>query len=139
MAADLHIHIFEGLEEEDLKRFFSNSLGSKYFNLSYPAFSLDDDIDHFSKINRTPNIWIGSVSWLKAGLFQDPKTFIPDPIGKINTLIGEDLVVLDEELMKNIMDALDLENVTGYKIAKPEDVVGFLTTYQGSQVFSVSW
>lgn len=35
MAADLHIHVMEGIDEDDLRLFFSNTWGSKYFDSRY--------------------------------------------------------------------------------------------------------
>ena len=112
MAADMHIHIFDNITEGDLANFFSNTLGSKWFN---PRPAIDDRRDKaYEKVFSTPDIWIGEVSWLKAGLFDDPETFVPDPVGKINEVIGEDLPVITDELIDRIIEAFELENTTGW-------------------------
>ena len=135
MAADLHIHILEGITEVDLRDFFTNTLGSKYFGQG----NSQRFMDLFQKISETPNIWIGEVSWLKAGLTNDAKTFIPDPVQKVKDLIGENLPVLDEKLLKEIVDALNIPNDTEYSVAEPMEVEEFLRPFIGSQLFTVSW
>lgn len=136
MAADLHIHVFEEIIEDDLKAFFCNTIGSKYFD---PGIESKDWDEAFQKIARTHDIWIGEVSWLKAGLFNDSDRFIPKTVENIQELIGEELPVIDDELIEKILDAFDSENKTGYRIAKKEDVEKFLIENKGKRVFTVSW
>jgi len=135
MSADLHIHIYEGITEEDMKTFFSNTLGSKYFDPSYG----DRNDEVYEKIAKTPNIWIGGVSWLKAALFEDDEHFIPSTVERVQDVVGEDLPILDDKLIKEVIDAFDLENKTGYALAKKEDVEKFLIENKGKRVFTVSW
>lgn len=137
MAADLHIHIFDGITEDDLRIFFSNTVGSKYFNL----FGTDEDRDYkiHDKIANTPNIWIGEVSWLKAALLEDSDRFVPSTVERINTVIGEDLPILTEELIAEILKSFELENKTNYNLAKREDIEKFLDENKGKRVFTVSW
>lgn len=135
MAADMHIHIFDGITEEDLKGFFCWNFGSKYFDLSRAR---PEDISR--KMWRTPSVWVGEVSWLKAGLMlEGEKEFVPAPVGKICELIGEDLPVLDDILIKNVLEAMDLPNTTGYELNTKENVREFLLQHKGKRVFTVSW
>lgn len=134
MSADLSIHIFEGINESHLRRFSSNTMGSKYFN---PSPKYDSEI--FGIIGDTPSIWIGEVSWLKAGLFEDEDAYIPTPVGDVVEIIGEELPIIDEEFIVKIDAALKLENITGYKVTEPEPVIAFLRKHIGKQVFTVSW
>ena len=134
MAADLYIHVFEGVTEEELEEFFSNTFGSKHFNLNRPR---RDDI--YLKVADTPQIWIGEVSWLKAMVFGDSEEFIPNTVGAINRGIGEVLPVINDKLIAGIMGAFDLPNDTSYALAKPEDVRAFLEKHRGKRVFTVSW
>ena len=60
MAADLHIHIYQGLEELDLADFFSNTIGSKYFHPKTVGQSLEGSDISYQKVCDTPNIWIGN-------------------------------------------------------------------------------
>lgn len=137
MAADMCIHIFQGITEDDLRIFFSNALGSKYFGTVAPS---DEELDQaFHKIARTPNVWVGEVSWLKAALFEDEEKYIPTAIEQIHEIIGEDLPVIDDELIARIEQALRLPNKTRYRVAKPEEVVEFLRKYKGERCFTVSW
>lgn len=137
MSADLHIHVFDGLTESDLRSFFSNTLGSKYF--APVSIGQGSCLDHYKKISDVPNIWIGGVSWLKAGLSEDSETFIPNAVAEINELIGENLPVLDNDLTEKILSAMDLPNDTGYSLAKKDAVQKFLGEHKGQQLFTVSW
>ena len=141
MGADLHIHVFEGIDIEDLKEFFANTLGSKYFNLRRgqgEAWS-----EAYKKIAKTPNIWIGEASWLKASLCKDEKTadkYVPATVERVCEIIGEDLPILDDILIQKILDALDLPNDTAYNVTtKKDEVEKFLLTHKGKKVFTVSW
>ncbi len=139
MAADLHIHIFEEITEEDLRLFFAASLGSRHFNMAEAVVQQRKGPHIHEKVGGTPNVWIGEVSWLKAMVLEDPDEFVPTPVSIIHELIGEDLPILDSDLIYKVIDALDHENMTMYRVAKPEEVIGFLSGYEGKQVFTVSW
>ncbi len=152
MAADLYLHIYEGIEEKDLAIFFSNSIGSKYFNLDNRKNAENNRREgsgegnwkesweeSYEKIAKTPNIWIGEVSWLKAMLFEDRDIFIPSTVDMINDIIGEVLPIINEELITKILNAFDLENKTCYELAKKEDVEKFLVENKGKRLFTVSW
>lgn len=148
MAADLHIHVFKGIDEKDLAAFFSNTLGSKWFKPhTWDEQGGEDDV--YSKISDTPNVWVGEVSWLKAALFADSDSFVPDAIGAISELVGEDLPVIDDKLIDGIKQALGLPNNTarqdgvmagaGYAISDENGVIAFLEQHRGERVFTVSW
>jgi len=139
MSADMHIHIFEGIEEKDLKIFFSNTIGSKYCLPIGVKVSDEAWEKAYEKIANTPNIWIGEVSWLKAGLTSNPEKYVPAPIQKISDIIGEDLPKIDDELIQKVENALRLKNTTSYQVANPKDVVKFLKKHKGKKVFTVSW
>jgi len=139
MGADLHIHVFEGITEDDLKIAFSNTLGSKYF----AGFGYHTDYEKRSeiinKISRTPNVWVGSVSWLKASLLDDDETYIPDPVEKVSELIGENLPTLTKEIRDQILKAFDLENTTGYDVSERDSIQKFLDEHMGKKLFTFSW
>lgn len=149
MAADLHIHVLEGVTEDDLAKFHSNTLGSKWF--SPAGFSSDGygEGSVFDRVGNTPNVWVGEVSWLKAMLFEDADTYVPSAVEKISELIGEELPVLTPELRDQILAALKLENQTGYSIANPDEVGErggddvvmrkFLDRHMGKRLFTISW
>ncbi len=71
MAADLYIHVFEGISEEDLKVFFSNALGSKWFAGFYAVDDHGKEEESYANISETPRVWVGEVSWLKAALYRE--------------------------------------------------------------------
>ncbi len=143
MSADLHIHIYEGVEESDLSKFFSNTLGSKHFNPSPLNFSMSEYNDPegaWSKVTETPNIWIGEVSWLKASLIKGgAETFIPNTVSSINETIGEELPELTDELIGKLCAAFDLPNTTEYRITTADKVRAFLEEHRGKKVFTISW
>ena len=137
MSADLHIHVFEGLTESDLRDFSCHTLGSKWFDLTRNG-PWEKQSKIFDRVGAVPNIWIGSVSWLKASLLEDD-SFVPNTVAQIYELIGEELPVLDKSLRDQILAAFDLENSTGYGLAEKEEVEAFLGTHMGKKLFTVSW
>jgi len=139
MAADQHIHIFEGLTEDDLALFFSSTMGSKWFNLDRQREKSTSKI--YDKIAKTPQVHVGEVSWLKAGLFEDSHTYIPPPIQRIAELIpeGEDPVLITPELIEEVSKALHLPNTTPYHIEPAEEILTFLRQHTGKKAFTVSW
>ena len=139
MAADLHIHcLTEQYTQEHYKASCANSLGSKYFNPQRerqpnPFASLEP-------AEHAPQIWIGEVSWLKAELFDEgSEAFIPDTVGTIADLIGEDFPTLNGELRDRILAAFDLRNTTGYQLAKKAEVETWLNEHLGKQLVTISW
>lgn len=120
MAAEFNIHVLEGATEDDLAAFFVSS-------------------DAYDVVAKTPSVTVGDVSWLKAAVFEDDDTFIPDPIGKIAELIGEDLPVCDDALIAQITAALNVPNRTDYELKDSEKVIAFLNAHKGKRLFHVSW
>ena len=137
MAADLCIHVITPeFTEEDYKKFQASTLGSKYFNPK------DNDKDFnalFEKCSGTPQVWVGEVSWLKAALFDDAETFIPDPIDEIHKIIGEEFPIINDELIKKIREAIGAENTTGYNLGSADDILKFLEENKGKKAFTISW
>ena len=141
MSADLHIHVLtDSFTEEHYRAFNSNTLGSAYFSLnSSKAFEKEHGCDLYSLCAETPQIWVGEVSWLKAALLDDSETFVPDPIGEICDIIGEDFPTIDDDLIEKISKALKIENKTEYTLANGENVIDFLNKHRGRKTFTISW
>jgi hypothetical protein len=139
MAADLSIHVLvPPCTEETLAQFFQNTLGSKYFSW----FAPNDDgwREAHNVVAATPSFWIGEVSWLKAGLFDDAETYVPDPVAKVQEIIGENLPVIDDQLINQLEEALNAYNQTSYSVANDGVVLRtFLESHRGKPVFTVSW
>lgn len=138
MAADLHIHIYQDITEEDLAAAFSNVFGSKHLN-PRPIGELGDS--HWEALGRvidTPNIWVGEVSWLKAMITGDKYAFVPVTVDMIHTVIGEDLPLIDADLINRISDAFELGNITGYSLADRDSVVEFVASHVGKRCFTIS-
>ena len=136
MAADLHIHVMDDVTEDDLRMFFSNTLGSKWFDMTVKK---SFDSPEYKRVMDSPSVWIGEVSWLKAGLFEDEDEFIPGPVEKVSEIVGEDLPVIDDEFIVKIEEALHEPNMTQYSTTKSREVLEFLDKYRGKRVFTVSW
>ncbi len=136
-GADLHIHVLEGVTEDDLRVFFSNTLGSKWFNPRPAGVSREPS---WGRVAESPQVWVGEVSWLKAGVTGDDDTYVPHPVQAVHELIGEDLPVLDEALLKKLEVALKIPNQAGgYETTAAEKVVAFLKEHMGKRLFTVSW
>lgn len=137
MSADLHLHAMDTLVEEELAEFFSRTWGSKYFCVSVNA--PEPSLEIFDRVARSPNVWIGEVSWLKAAFRGDGETYVPAAVSQVFALIGEERPVLTEELAGRIVDALRAPNATSYRVAGPDDVQPWLASHMGSRLFTVSW
>lgn len=150
MAADLHIHVFaEGeLTEENFRAYFSNTLGSKWFNPL--SCGMANAVEHLRRpVGDAPSVWVGEVSWLKAALLGDDESYIPEAVEAVNSIIGEDLPVVDDEMIEKIRAALCLSNRTtrpggvhggaGYGVSEPRDVCAFLEQHRGKRAFTISW
>ena len=138
MAADLHIHIVtDAITEDVLADFFSSTLGSKWFNPTPKNWDEREPI--FGVVADSPSVWVGAVSWLKAALFEDVEAYVPNPIGLVSEIVGEELPVIDDELIEKIKDALQVNNQTAYRFCNPDDVVAFLEEHSGKRCFTVSW
>jgi hypothetical protein len=173
MAADLHIHVFEPKEEEQVRLYLKSTfwstdkghgydevfVGGKWVHLNdwddekYPEPmdmrqkylpDLDEKVAH-----GTPSVWVGEVSWLKAALFEDGDTYIPEPVARVCQIIGSNLPVIDDALIQQVAEALRLPNNTikakgvwdgkGYSLASAESVIEFLTKHKGKKAFTISW
>jgi hypothetical protein len=145
MAADLHIHIVDnGYTEADAKRFMGHSFGSKHFSWENVTDANSGDTDKWEKIQKTPNIWVGEVSWLKAALVEDGGgDYIPGHVQAVYDAIGEDLPVIDDELIKTIDAGFAVPNGSIYHDEGFEQthakVLAFLREHKGKQCFTVSW
>lgn len=140
MAADLYIHVFGEITEDDLRVFKENTLGSKHFIGFLGKVSPDEVRDRsMALISRTVSVWIGEVSWIKANVTGLREEYVPNTVLKVHELIGEDLPVLDEALKQKILSAFSEPNTTGYRINKKSEVEAFLTQNIGKRLFTVSW
>jgi hypothetical protein len=89
-------------------------------------------------IYRTPNVWIGEVSWLKAALFGGEERYIPDPVGRISEIF-DGLITITDDIIRLAREAMRLDNKTQYKIADPKKVTEFLEQYKGKKAFTIAW
>ena len=142
MGADFHILIFEGLTEKDLEIFFSNTMSSKYFSPKTIAESRKLGYDKVNiRVLKTPSVFIGEISWLKANLllFHNERDFVPNTVSEVNDLIEERLPNIDDKLIDKIDKAFDLENITGYTLGNRKEVIDFLKQHIGKRCFTVNW
>jgi len=150
MSADLHIHILQGVTEYEVRRFELPTVTNNWVSEDDDSVTRMYEYDKlYNIISKTPNIWIGEVSWLKAALFEDQDTFIPDTVQQIVEIIDDGFPFVTDELIKKIADTFDLPNNTikkdgvwngnGYSLAKKDDVIEFLKQYIGYKIFTISW
>jgi hypothetical protein len=125
MAADLHIHVLEGITEKEIILFNKGSA------------TVTSQL--FDKIGESPNVWIGEVSWLKAALFNDSNEWIPSTVQTIRDLVGNDFPVIDEDFINKVSEAFDKQNITSYSLAEKQEVKDFLKEHLGKKAFTVSW
>ena len=139
MAADLCIHVrTPECTEEIMEAFFKSSLGSKYFSWNYKRDQeLEDKAWHV--MCETPRVGVGEVSWLKANLFNDPENFIPDVVGNISSLIGDEIIITDEVISKFEEIYKECSNNTSYNIVDKNEVINFIKEHKGDTIFTISW
>lgn len=144
MSADLYIHSCgfpdnPDVTGEDLACFFSSTLGSERF-VTRPSCPDDPFCTHWDRVKASPSVWIGQVSWLKAGLYDDD-SFIPEPVEAVHDLIGENLPVLDDELRDKILSAMRIpgKRAPHYRVTRADRVREWLDAHMGQRLFTVSW
>lgn len=140
MAADMKIHVVEGITEDDLAVFFSSHLGSKYFQI-LPSYSNEIWNENHRKIASTPSVWVGEVSWLKQSILDvEDGHYVPDVVGDLFDLIGEDLPTVDDEFVNQVEAIYDRARAHEfYSTSAGSEVVAFLREHKGKKVFTVSW
>ena len=146
----LHEEEFLSLPEEEQDKFYAawnkfqdDNKGKTWkenaapFFREIPLVGMDEKI-----VENTKNIWIGAVSWMKAGIFEDGEKYIPTTVMEVSSAVHEEnfgLKVIDDELIELVSKAFDKPNTTNYRLAKKEDVIKFLTKYKGKKCFQISW
>lgn len=166
MAADLHIHVAHGDEIKHVTEYLKEEFSCHGPDGSYKGYRLfklkgsdewvrfwqipEDQIDLIEDqkemrveydediVFNTPSVWVGEVSWLKAALFEDPESFIPDLVGAVQDVI-HDLVLIDDKLIESIKAALNHGNKTGYSVTEADTVLEFLEGHKGKSAFTISW
>ena len=137
MAADLHIHIADNKIEKDVIESFKRYVwSSEKGNIDEKGNILIYDE---RKVDSTPNVWIGEVSWLKAGLLNDSETFIPSTVQAVYDVIANKLPVITDEFIEKIIKTFGLPNKTSYKLANSKDVKKFLEKHKGKKAYTISW
>ncbi len=143
MSADLYIHVMtDDMIMDDFKCFFSNHIGSIWWDVNHSCHQgpyTGEQCEHDKRICDSPQVWIGSVSWLKASFSEDGSEYMPGPVVLINDLIDENLPILNKELERKILAALSAENDTKYSVTENKDVKDFLKQHYGKKLFVISW
>lgn len=140
MAADMHIHILERVTEHQVKRFGSNVLGGPYWGCASYAEYLEHSSDDFDAIRHTPQVWVGEVSWLKAVVFDDVESYVPDPVGLIADEFEKGIVTITGKMIFRLEHELPgIENTTQYTIAPSNKIIEFLKLHKGKKAFTISW
>jgi hypothetical protein len=174
VSADLHIHVAKTEEEikhatlYQKKTFWGSDIGPAYHEFLYEGkwYHEEDFYEKFEDarpedvrdvplkdlnekiVDRTENIWVGEVSWLKAALFGDSETYIPDTVAEIHEACCG-MKTIDDDMIDKVKKAFELKNNTikengvwngsGYRLAKVQEVVNFLEKNKGHKSFTISW
>ncbi len=120
MSAQYMLHIYEGLTEDDIREFESSTFGSPYFNFQSGPYDADKMSKNHDRIANTPHFDVGEVSWLKAGLIEDPDRYISGPIDKLSDIFPNSLVkdftVITDEVIDRVKEAIGVTNQTSYQL-----------------------
>lgn len=138
MSAELYIHVLEGVTYRDLEVFQCSTLGTKFFNLSLYDEQVRRGDELYDKMSKTPQIFVGEVSWLKAMVTENEEEYVPNSVARIGELL-QDVPVLTLDLLDEIREALQFENTTSYSTASTGSIIEFLQEHLGKRVFTISW
>ena len=180
MSADFHIHVCKNKKEEKIAEMYVEHTVSRYdgrkVSFGYNILKVNGrwideknwdgtgDVEQMEYIVieeltkelrdkielETHNVRVGEVSWLKADLFNDTNTYIPNTILRINKLIPPyKLTEITDDLILEVKKAFDLPNNTikekgvwdgeGYFVSEATPVIEFLEKYKGKKAFTISW
>lgn len=139
MSADLHIHVgpMPIVPADHPVKIMLNG-----------PWELDHErFDELKARGEIEDIWIGEVSWLKAGLFGDSASFIPPLVAAISETFhsvykGQPVKItpaIIELVKERIAASADVEDRTSYSIADPEAILIWLTQQMGREAWTVSW
>jgi hypothetical protein len=87
------------------------------------------------QFDHLPHVWIGQVSWLKGGLFEEWDRYVPGPVEQVSRLIGDQGIVLTPGVAGAIMAAMNLPNRSIYgkpmiRYVKQEEYDEAVATYR---------
>lgn len=161
MAADIHLHstrvvggkrrraqLFElsadaldDITESDIRCFKSHSLGSRFFNLRGGCGT--SMCIHWQRIMESDSVGLGEVSYLKAAIFDD-ESYVPTGLTLIDTLIGEELPLLDVDMAVEIIVTLrrgseGRESLYPTIAHDDHKLREFINRNIGSRLFLVAW
>jgi hypothetical protein len=145
MAADMHIHIRTAdITDEVMREFFSSTIGSVYWGGFGAAQMPYEERHKFTKpVWDAPGVWVGSVSWLKAMVFEDGDEYVPGPVGAIQELFDtpDECRYINEGFIIQVEAAYDAPNMANdyYKHDSKDKVLAFLEQHKGERCFTVSW
>jgi hypothetical protein len=143
MSADLVLYTFKEEDSELVESLYmksqANTLGSKYFTWDAIVAATDNSLDALFDLFEvvSDRCWIGEVSWLKATLLDDDESFIPDLVGFVSELIGEEFPVITDELISKVND-FSFESHEHYSNISKEDLINFLEKNKGYKTFTLS-
>jgi hypothetical protein len=95
---------------------------------------------HREKIYALDTFEVGDVSWLKAGLTDDPDKYIPSLVEKISNLFDEGACpIIDEEVIEKVTGFGESEGSIYTDVSANEEITNWLRTQIGKRAFTVSW
>jgi|ERR1051326_1026516 hypothetical protein len=125
MSAELHIHVKTvTVSEEALATFFATDGSSrKYVAIGeFTPFRISPE-RAYDIIAETPHVWVGKECFLEA----------------LIKAIGDELPVIDDELIEKITSATAEDGRTLYELGRATDVLTFLNEHKGERIFTVCW
>ena len=132
-----YIHIVEWpVTITVLKKFFSNSIGHKWYGGSVNKDAAWKEAR--DAIKSTNGIALGGVSFMKAALYGTDR-FLPVPIKHISGLVEDGVTVIDDGFIAAVRYAMTLPNYTDYQLKDVEIIVSALSRHVGKAMFIVSW
>lgn len=132
MAADMVLHALTVPED----------VFDAYYKYDYRIHSGRERKTALDQLCGCPRILIGETSLLKAGLVDNPSTFIPGVVEFFMTLLGRGLTLVDDNLLQKVTEYF-LAPKVNISIYKREGdrwkILQFLNEHKGKKVFLINY
>lgn len=149
MATDMHIHVDNGMTQDDYHCIFSSQSGSIYLKDTYgPCPAKPEDPEqrcaHWEKTWAMPRIFVDTTPWPLPNMLpkpQEEQDAIPDPMGDIADLFPEQGLMPSTTITADIIERVEraltiperfISKYPGFTAAgRRDEIIGFLREHQG--------
>jgi hypothetical protein len=136
VSTDLYLHVATRITAADLAIQRCHTVGSRSFAPGTYPWEARRAV--YEKLLQTPACWLGERVWSPRA--PSPLApFVYDPVARIAALLGDGVIILDEDINARILAAFVLSTRTDGALANPQEVREFLLAYRGQPACAVYW